>query len=464
MTNKKAHPYIPNSAAEIQEKMLAAIGAESIDQLYETIPDSLRFKGEMNIPAAMPSEYDLQRHIKKVLAKNKSCADYTSFLGAGCAQHYVPAICDEINQRSEFLTAYAGEPYEDLGRFQALFEYASMLGELLDLEAVNIPTYDWNQAAATSIRMCARMTDRSEILVSELVAPERLSTIENYCRSALKITTVAHNKQSGLVDLEDLKSKLNENIAGFYFENPSFIGCIETQGQEISDMLKSVGAVGIAGVDPISLGVLATPIQYGCEITCGDLQPLGIHMNTGGGQAGFIATPDEVKFVQEYPSRLFGVSKTAVEGEWGFGDILYDDRTSFGAREKGKEFVGTASALWGLTAGVYLALMGPDGIVQVGETIIRNANYAKQQIAKIPGVEIRYPKTATFKEFVIDFNKSGKTCQQVAQALLEKGLIAGLDLTDKLAGFENCMLICVTEVHTSEEIDQLAAAIGEILK
>ena len=462
--NHKSHPYIPNSAPAVVEKMLAQIGASSIEELYQTIPQDLRIDREMDMPPALESEYQLTRHMNSLLKKNKSGQDCLCFAGAGCAMHYVPAICDEINQRSEFLTAYAGEPYEDLGRFQALFEYASMLGELVECEAVNIPTYDWNQAAATSIRMAHRITKRDQILISELIDPDRLSTIENYCRSALEIVPVKHDSQTGLIDLADLKAKLSPRSAGFYFETPSFVGTLETQVAKIADLVRQAGGISIAGVDPISLGVVNPPAVMGVDITCGDLQPLGIHMNSGGGQAGFIATADDPIFVQEYPSRLFGISKTVRAGEWGFGDILFDDRTSFGARENGKEFVGTASALWGITAGVYLALMGPTGMSQLGETIIANANYAKSQIAKLPGVSVRNPQGAIFKEFVVDFAGAPVTSTQAIDALFEQDIIAGVDLTGKLTGYENCMLICVTEIHTSQEIDQLTAALSSILK
>ena len=149
----RVHPYIPNSVPEVKAKMLAEIGVDDIDTLYEDVPEELRFRGKMDIPPGITSEMELKRHAESVLSENRTCGENISFLGGGCYQHYVPAICDEIAGRSEFLTAYAGEPYEDHGRFQALFEYQSLMGELLDLEVVNVPTYDWGQAASTSIRM-----------------------------------------------------------------------------------------------------------------------------------------------------------------------------------------------------------------------------------------------------------------------------------------------------------------------
>ena len=149
----RVHPYIPNSVPDVKAKMLAEIGIDDIDTLYEDIPEKLRFRGELNIPEGITSELELERYMNDVLAANQTCGENVSFLGGGCYRHYVPAICDEITGRAEFLTAYAGEPYEDHGRFQALFEYQSLMGELLETDVVNVPTYDWGQAASTSIRM-----------------------------------------------------------------------------------------------------------------------------------------------------------------------------------------------------------------------------------------------------------------------------------------------------------------------
>ncbi len=226
-TNKNVHPYIPNSVPEVQAKMMEFLGIMDIEELYADIPQHLRFQGKMNLPDAIPSEYELKRHVEGILAKNLSCSDHVSFLGGGCWQHYVPAICDEINQRSEFLTAYAGEPYEDHGRFQVLFEYESLMAELLDMDVVNVPTYDWCQAAGTSIRMAGRITGRREILVADIVSPERLAAIRNYCQPVMNVILVKHNPKTGVMDLEDLKSKMTSETAGVYFENPSFLGFID---------------------------------------------------------------------------------------------------------------------------------------------------------------------------------------------------------------------------------------------
>lgn len=459
---KLAYPYIPNSVPEVQAEMLKEIGISDIDELYADIPQNLRFKEKMNLPHPLLSEYALEHHVKGILSKNQTCEENISFLGGGCWQHYVPAICDEINHRSEFLTAYAGEPYEDHGRFQALFEYQSLMAELVDMDVVNVPTYDWSQAASTSLRMASRITGKKEILVIDTISPERLLVIQNYCRPVVKINIVKHSPQTGLMDLEDLESKISSSTAAVYFENPSYLGFIETQGREISEIAHKRGALSVVGVDPISLGILTSPSSYGADIVCGDIQPLGIHMNYGGGLGGFIAARDEEKYVMEYPSRLFGITKTSVEGEYGFGDVAYE-RTSFAEREEGKEFIGTCTALWGITAGVYLALMGPKGMQELGQHLIQKSRYAMIELSEIDGVEAPLFKAPHFKEFVVDFNKAGKSVEDINRLLRERRIFGGKDLSREFPELGNCALYCVTEVHTKEDIDTLAQVLRDCL-
>jgi len=456
------HPYIPNSAPSNKDKMMQELGIKDIDELYEDIPERLRFKGKMNIPPAIASELALRKHMNGILNKNISCEENLSFLGAGCAQHYVPAICDEITGRAEFLTAYAGEPYEDHGRFQTLFEYESLMAELLDVDVVNVPTYDWGQAACSSIRMAGRITGRNEILVSGTTSPDRLKVIKNYCEPVMKVVLLEFEPVTGMVRMDDLKKKTGPDTAGVYFENPSYLGFLEEQCLLISEVVHKAGGIVVVGVDPVSLGIIAPPSQYGADITCGDIQGLGNHMYMGGSLGGFIGTRDEEKYVMEYAWRLFGIAKTSVEGEWGFGDVAYN-RTSFGVREKGKEFVGTAAALYGISAAVYLSLMGPNGMKELGQLIRQHALYAQKKLAAIPGVRLRF-NSCNFKEFVVDFSATGKTVAHINKALLAKGIFGGMDLSDEFSSLSGCALYCFTEVHSKEDIDKLASAIHEILK
>jgi len=461
--NPTVYPYIPNSVPAVKKQMLKEIGAESVEDFFEDIPEKLRLRQSMNLPQPLLSEYALKRHVEDILAKNKTCQEHLNFLGAGCWQHYVPAVCDEVNQRGEFLTAYAGEPYDDHGRFQALFEYASMMGELLNMDVVNVPTYDGYQAAATSIRMASRITGRRQVLVCRTIGTDKLSKIRDYCKPEIEIKLIGYDSETGQLDLDALKAEISSKTAAVYLENPSYLGFIETRGDDISRVAHHHGAICIVGADPISLGILTPPVEYGADIVCGDIQPLGMHMQFGGGQAGFIATRDEEKYVMEYPSRLFGIAPTSVEGEYGFGDVAYE-RTSFAVREEGKEWVGTAAALWGITAGVYLALMGPQGMVEIGEGIMSRSRYAMLGIARVKGVKAPVFQSPHFKEFVVNFDRTGKTVAQINKALLARGIFGGKDLTKEFPELGNSALYCVTEVHTKDDIDRLVNALKEVVK
>jgi glycine dehydrogenase subunit 1 len=237
---------------------------------------------------------------------------------------------------------------------------------------------------------------------------------------------------------------------------------IEVQGDEISTIAHDCGAISVVAVNPITLGVLKPPVEYGADIVCGDIQPLGIHMQFGGGHAGFIASRDEEKYVMEYPSRLFGIAPTAVDGEYGFGDVAYE-RTSFAVREKGKEWVGTAAALWGITAGVYLALMGPEGMQEIGETMMSRAKYAMLELNEIQGIKAPLFTSHHFHEFVVNFNQTGKTVMDINRALLEYEIFGGKDLSSQFPELGQSALYCVTEVHTKTAIDRLVKALKEVI-
>lgn len=456
------YPYIPSSVPQVKAEMLASIGAKSIDELYGDIPADLRMQRPLNLPEPFLSEAGLKRHVQSLLARNRPCGDALSFLGGGCYQHHVPAVCDEINGRSEYLTAYAGEPYDDAGRFQALFEYASMMGELLEMDVVSIPTFDGHQAAATAVRMAGRHTGRRVVLVAEHINPDKWSVMVNYGRSDLTFRRVRCNPATGLLDMDDLRAQLDDYTACLFLDNPSYLGVIHN-GPEISAAVHARGAMLVVGVDPTCLGVIAPPASYDADIACGDIQPLGMHMSFGGGHGGFIATADNEALVMQYPSRLFGIAPTKVPGEYGFGDVAYS-RTSFDKRENGNEFVGTAAALWGITAGVYMALMGPHGMRDLAHAIISRNVYAKQRLAAVPGVQIPHAEQVHFKEFVVNFDASGKSVHGVNRALLKLGIYGGHDMSRDFPELGQSALYSFTEIHSQIDVDTLCEALTQVLK
>lgn len=460
------HPYIPNSAPEVKEEMMKAVGITDLEELYSEIPEHLRFRGTLNIPEPMMSEYELRRHLEETLGQNTTNKEYLSFLGAGCWPHYVPAVVDEIVNRAEFVTAYCGGTYADLGKFQARFEFYSMLAEMLNVDAVSEPIYDWGAAAGLSIRMASRLTGRNEVLIPKNISPERLAQIRTLCQpevmpNHIKVTQVDMDPVTGGMDMNDLRRKMSDKVAAIYFEVPGYFGTVDENAPSISALAKSFGAQSVVGVDPISLGVVAPPADYGADIICGELQSLGVHMLCGGGQSGFIAFRDEAPYLAECPLAIYTIAETGVEGQYAYAEAL-PERTSYEARDKAKDWVGTASGLWTIAAAVYMALMGPQGMREIGETILQNSNYAKQVIGEIPGVKVLF--NTTFKEFVVNFDGAGKTAAEINKALEVQKIFGGFDLSGNFPELGNSALYCVTEIHSKQDIDKLAAALKEVLK
>jgi glycine dehydrogenase subunit 1 len=311
--------------------------------------------------------------------------------------------------------------------------------------------------------MAARVTGRARALVAGTIDADRLSKFRDHGGPDLVLDQILHDPASGMVNLAALRAALDETVAAVYLEQPSYLGVVETAGAEIARLAHEVGALLVVNVDPSTLGVLAPPSSFGADIACGDIQPLGIHQHYGGGHGGFIASADDPRIVLEYPSRLFGVAPTAVPGEYGFGDVAYE-RTSFAVREEGKEWVGTAAALWGITAGVYLALMGPQGMRELGERMMARTRYAMERLAEVPGVRLPFGASHHVHEFVLDLTGTGRTVAEVNRALLARGILGGKDLSAEVPALGQATLLAVTEVRTQRDIDGLVEAIRESIR
>jgi len=453
MTQPFVHPYLPNTAPDVKAAMLAAVGAASTDEFYADVPEALRLDRPLDLPEPFVAEQDLVRHVSGLLGRNVPTGERLSFLGAGTYNHYVPAVVDEVINRSEFLTAYAGEPYEDHGRFQALFQYQSLMAELLNMDVVNVPTYDGFQATATSLSMAGRMSGRRGVIVASDVLPDKMSRVTDFVRTNLDLTAVP--TVNGTADVAAVTALLTEDTAAVWVETPSYTGAVETAIRQLADAAHAVGAVLVVGTDPVGYGVLTPPADQGADIVCGDIQSLGLHQWFGGAHAGFIAVHDDPRFVMEMPSRLFGLATTDVPGEVGFGDVAYD-RTSFAHREEGKEWVGTAAALWGIAAGVYLALMGPQGMADLGETLLARTRYTQLKLSGIPGVALT-DNALHLREFVVDFSEASVTAHAVVDTLRAQGIEPGV------AVGEYELLVAVTEMNTQADIDRLADAVASVV-
>ncbi len=463
----EAHPYMAISPPGVVDEMLAEIGLDDVEQLFEQIPQEHRLSRPVELAPAIRAEAALRRHVGEILARNATCAENLSFLGGGCWQHYVPAVCDEIVSRSEFLTPVWGTPASDFGRNQAWFEYASQLGELVDMDFVGLPVYTWGCAAGNAARMAARLTGRDQLLVPAAIDPERLAVIRNYCappelRNHGEVIPVDYDAATGRLDLADLREKLGERTAAVYVENPSYLGVVESEAAEIAALARAAGAETIAGVDPNSHGVLAPPGSWGADIVVGTTQPLGVHMHCGGGAGGFIATRDEERYAREYPTLQVSICNTIEPGERTFGVILFE-QTSYGARENGKDWTGNSVYLWAIANAVYMALMGPQGFRDVGRAILQRSHYAARRLDELPGVSVRFGE-GFFKELVVDFGGTGRTVAAIDEGLRERGIFGGKDLSRSHPQLGQSALYCVTEAHTRADVDRLVTALEEVTR
>ncbi len=464
--DKIVYPYIPNSAPGPQREMMEFVGVEDLWDLYEEIPENLKFREKLDIPPAILDEYGIKRHIEAVLGKNQTANECISFLGAGCANHYIPAVVDEITSRGELLTCYGAESWADHGKYQIFIEYNSQLAELLDTDVMSVPQYDGGQAMSTAICIANRINGRKKVLLPEIMNPQLRRIVLNYIDSnqeELKIEPVfvSCDKATGALVLEDFKAKMGPDVTAAVVEPVNFLGVMEPAVAEIGKLCAQNGCEYITYVDPISLGVLEAPTNYGATIVCGDLHSLGLHLSCGNGQAGFISMKQEEKYIMNFKDFIYSFVEPEVEGEYVFGNVLVD-RTHYARRAKGNEFTGTGCSLHMVSAAVYMSLMGPKGFQDVGETIFYNHSYAKKKLAAIKGVKLPL-SGATFQEFVVNFDASGKTVAEINDKLLAKGIFGGLDLSKDFPWLGQSALYCVTEVVGQQEIDALASALSEIL-
>ncbi|WP_130861781.1 aminomethyl-transferring glycine dehydrogenase subunit GcvPA [Bacilliculturomica massiliensis] len=454
------YPYIPNTTPEVKAEMMREVEAKDEREIFEVIPDHLLYH-DFKLPEPILDECSLKRHTAAILNKNAGAGTHLCFLGAGCAPHYVPAVVDEVLGRGEFYTAYTSD-LGDQGRGQLQFEYQSQMAELLDMDVIAFPQYDGGSSLGHAFRMAGRISGRKKVLYPASINPMTLNIARNYLTQIdgnyCDLVEVKYSGDTGLLDLEDLAAKLDDQTAAVMIENPTFLGIIEIQAEEIGSMAKKAGAEFIVYGDPISMGVMEAPGSYGATIACGDIHSIGIHMFAGAGVGGYVMVKDDPKYAFQLKDMMYGASPTTVEGEIGFSFEASFDRTSYEIREQCAEYTGTSAGLWTATAGVYLAVMGPAGMEEVGTLIMQRARYAAKKLSAIKGVSLKY-SGPVFKEFVLDLTASGVTPAELNKKLLAENIIGGYDLTGTGMGLDGCMLVCVTEIHSKADIDQFVQAV-----
>ena len=443
--------YIPNTDAD-RRKMLDTIGVSSIDDLFDTIPKALQFQGELNIPPRM-DQITLARHATRLASKNANAVDMPCFMGAGIYDHYVPPTVAAISGRSEFYTSYTPyQPEVSQGVLQSIFEFQTLCCELTNMEVANASMYDAATAMAEASIMAADLTGRKQIVFAGRVTRSYRKVVETYTRHmGLDLVTVL--APNGTIDFDALRKTVSTSTAAVIAQQPNFLGQIEDM-EQVGKIAHEHGALFIAGVDPISMGLLTPPGSYDADIVIAEGQSLGCTMGYGGPLLGIFACKQQ--YIRRLPGRIVGQT-TDADGKRAFVMTLRTREQDI-RRERATSNICTNVALYALMACVYMATMGKQGLRGVAELSLQKAHYAAEQIAKLPGFSLPY-SAPFFKEFVV---KTPKRAEDINDALFDRGIIGGFPLTDALPELGNSMLVCVTEQRTKEEIDEFVKALAEL--
>jgi glycine dehydrogenase subunit 1 len=443
--------YIPNTEADCRQ-MLDAIGVPSVEDLFDDIPAAVRLKRPLRIPPAL-SEADLAKHMRALAAKNADTDRYASFLGAGCYNHFSPAIIGHLVLRGEFLTAYTPyQPEISQGTLQAMYEYQTLICQLTGMDVSNASMYEGASATAEAILMAHRVTGRDEVVVARSVHPEYRQVTYTYGQQIGLTFREAGFTPAGTVDLRRAKSLLTDRVACLVVQNPNFFGGVEDLA-ELAAAAHAVGALLVVAVaEPLSLGLLKPPGECGADIVAGEGQGLGVPMSYGGPYLGFFATQE--KYLRQLPGRLVGAT-TDREGRVGYV-LTLATREQHIRRERATSNICTSEALIALIATIYMETLGKNGLKEVALQNLRKAAYAKERLAKVKGCAIKF-SGPTFNEFVVQVKKKPA---DVLKGLLKKQILGGLELARFHPELSDCILVCVTEQNSREEIDALAKAMG----
>jgi glycine dehydrogenase subunit 1 len=432
--------------------MLATIGVDSVAELFEQIPAPLRLHRPLALPPAL-TEIELEAHLKSLGARNGDGPGRISFLGGGAYDHFIPAAVDAVASRSEFYTAYT--PYQaeaSQGSLQAFFEYQTLICQLTGMDVSNASLYEGGTAVSEAVFMAMRVTGRHQrVVVLESVHPEYRQVCQTYLRQ-VDCELVVVPCPEGTADPADVRKALDDHSACLVVQHPNFFGCLE-EARELTDLAHQVGALSVVSFDPMSLGLLARPREYGADIAVGEGQALGIPLQYGGPYLGVMTCRNE--YVRKMPGRLIGETVDR-EGRRCFV-LNLQAREQHIRREKATSNICTNQGLMALRATVYLSLLGKAGLREVAELCTRKAHYAADQLARIAGLELAFPDRPFFKEFAV---RCRTGCESVVARAGRGEFDIGPELKRYGASFgdrlKDGLLLAVTERRTRGEIDRLA--------
>ncbi len=436
--------YLPVTEQDKKE-MLETIGVQSVEELFADIPEKVRFKGDMNLKAAL-SEPDTVKELGRMANRNANTKQYTSFLGAGVYEHYIPSVVDHVISRSEFYTAYTPyQPEISQGELQAIFEFQTMISELTGMDLANSSMYDGHTSLAEAAMMSAGQTKNKTILVSKAVHPEARDVLKTNAKGQnLKVIEI--ELENGVTSLTDLQEKYDADTACVVVQYPNFFGNIENLA-EIEKVAHSGKGLFVVSSNPLALGALVPPGKFGADIVAGDAQPFGIPQQFGGPHCGYFATT--TKLMRKVPGRLVGQT-TDDKGQRGFV-LTLQAREQHIRRDKATSNICSNQALNALAASVAMTALGKAGVKEMAIQNIQKANYAKKAFIN-KGFTVLDANNAIFNEFVVKFQKPVK---EVNELLFAEGIIGGYDLGRDYPELENHMLVTVTELRTKAEIDRL---------
>ena len=442
-------PYTPHTHAEVKE-MLSVIGLDSEAALFSHVPMEMRARS-FDLPEGM-SEFEVYDHFKKLSRKND--VSKLSFMGGGYYDHIIPAAVDALSMRSEFYTAYT--PYQaeaSQGTLQALYEYQSLICEITDMEATNASMYDGGSAMAEAALMAMRLTRRNKIVIDSGVNPLYIKIVKTYLAYHESEVVVLEVKDD-LTSTEDVMLHVDDTCAAFIFQNPNFFGTFQDM-TELTKALHVKGVLSVAGVYPLSLGLFKTPGEMDVDIVCGDGQSLGNYLGFGGPSFGILACKE--KHIRNLPGRIAGAT---VDKEDRRAFVLtLQAREQHIRRHKATSNICSNQNLMALRATIFLSLLGKEGFASLAQQNFDKGQYLRQALLNLEKVSV-FNKGTTFNECVVVLPKAAK---DVLCALEGKGIFGGIALGGEYTGFDNHLLVSVTEKRTKAEIDRLVACLEEVL-
>lgn len=438
-------PYIPNKENEVRQ-MLDEIGVESIDELFDDIPKSIRLDRKLNLGKPL-SELETAKYITELSNQNRSVNDLISFLGAGAYDHYIPSLINHMLLRSEFYTSYTPyQPEISQGTLQVIFEYQSLICNLTGMDASNASVYDGSNAVVEAASMAISQTRKKDLIISKTVHPETRKALKTYARFE-DWNVIEVEDSEGVTDIDKLKAVVGDETAAVIVQSPNFFGIIEDI-KEIEGITHSAKkAMLIMSTDPISLGILKQPGELGVDIVVGEGQSLGNNLHFGGPYLGFMATKKE--YMRKLPGRIAGQTED-IDGKRAFV-LTLQAREQHIRRERATSNICSNQGLNALAATIYLTTMGKQGLREVALQSTQKAHYAFEEAIKSGKYRPMFNKPF-FKEFVLSSDIENS---KVSKELLNNGILGGYDLSEEYPQYDKSILYCVTEKRTKEEIDKL---------